>query len=112
MVTTSTQPETDVGADRAFLLLRTVFTIAPIAFGMGLPLPLAARALAAREDVLLWGWALNGALSVLASAAAIFLAMHAGIAVTFLLGTACYLGAAALLPLIRRGALAPPAAGG
>ncbi|MET0526404.1 MAG: hypothetical protein ABWZ91_16480 [Nocardioides sp.] len=34
MVTTSTQPETDVGADRAFLLLRTVFTIAPIAFGL------------------------------------------------------------------------------
>jgi hypothetical protein len=25
---------TDVGADRAFLLLRTVFTIAPIAFGL------------------------------------------------------------------------------
>ena len=34
MVTTATQPETDVGADRAFLLLRTVFTIAPIAFGL------------------------------------------------------------------------------
>ena len=34
MVTTATQPQTNVGADRAFLLLRTVFTIAPIAFGL------------------------------------------------------------------------------
>jgi hypothetical protein len=31
---TSTGARTDVGADRAFLLLRTVFTIAPIAFGL------------------------------------------------------------------------------
>ncbi len=34
MTTTDTTPRTDVGADRAFLLLRTVFTIAPIAFGL------------------------------------------------------------------------------
>jgi hypothetical protein len=32
--TTATPVRTDVGADRAFLLLRTVFTIAPIAFGL------------------------------------------------------------------------------
>jgi len=31
---TSTRPRPDVGADRAFLLLRTVFTVAPIAFGL------------------------------------------------------------------------------
>ena len=31
---TSTPARTDAGADRAFLLLRTVFTIAPIAFGL------------------------------------------------------------------------------
>ena len=34
MSTTTTTARTDVGADRAFLLLRTVFTIAPIAFGL------------------------------------------------------------------------------
>jgi hypothetical protein len=28
------RPRADVGADRAFLLLRTVFTVAPIAFGL------------------------------------------------------------------------------
>jgi uncharacterized membrane protein YphA (DoxX/SURF4 family) len=37
-MTTTTTPShasrTEVGADRAFLLLRTVFTIAPIAFGL------------------------------------------------------------------------------
>ena len=34
MTVTNTALRTDVGADRAFLLLRTVFTIAPIAFGL------------------------------------------------------------------------------
>ncbi len=37
MVTTTNPvrtPRTEAGADRAFLLLRTVFTIAPIAFGL------------------------------------------------------------------------------
>ena len=32
--TTTNRTRTEVGADRAFLLLRTVFTIAPIAFGL------------------------------------------------------------------------------
>lgn len=32
--TTHTESRTSVGADRAYLLLRTVFTIAPIAFGL------------------------------------------------------------------------------
>ena len=37
MVTTTNPvriPKTDVGAERAFLLLRTVFTVAPILFGL------------------------------------------------------------------------------
>ena len=34
MITTTTPLRAEVGADRAFLLLRTVFTIAPIAFGL------------------------------------------------------------------------------
>lgn len=34
MTATDTPLRTDIGADRAFLLLRTVFTIAPIAFGL------------------------------------------------------------------------------
>ncbi len=33
-LSSSTDRATDVGADRAFLLLRTVFTVAPIAFGL------------------------------------------------------------------------------
>lgn len=93
-------------------VLATVLVIAPIALGMGMPLPIAARWLAGREDVLLWGWALNGALSVLASAGAIFLAMHAGIGATFLLGTACYLAAGALLPVLRHAGEPPRAAAG
>lgn len=34
MTTTLTQAPTQTGADRAYLLLKTVFTIAPIAFGL------------------------------------------------------------------------------
>jgi hypothetical protein len=34
MATTTTPLRSDTGADRAFLLLRTVYTVAPIAFGL------------------------------------------------------------------------------
>ena len=86
----------------------TIAVIAPLAFCMGLPMPTAARMVAHRSDVLLWGWALNGAFSVVASVAAVFLALHVGIAATFATGAACYLAAAVLIHAFR--GRVPPAA--
>jgi hypothetical protein len=79
----------------------TILCIAPIGFLMGMPLPTGMRLIRHRPDLVVWGWALNGALSVLASVAAIYLAIHVGTSRTFAIGVACYLMAGALLQRLR-----------
>ncbi|HEX7252225.1 MAG TPA: hypothetical protein VF376_05020 [Thermoanaerobaculia bacterium] len=81
----------------------TVALIAPLAFCMGLPMAAGMTLMARRPDLMIWGWALNGAFSVLASVAAVLLAMHIGIARTFCLGLIGYLLAACLIPVVRLG---------
>ena len=83
----------------------TVLLIAPLAFCMGLPMAAGMTLMARRPDLMIWGWALNGAFSVLASVAAVLLAMHIGITRTFGLGLICYLFAAGLIHLVRLGRL-------
>jgi hypothetical protein len=80
----------------------SILTIGPIAFLMGLPMSTGMSLVQHRPDVMLWGWALNGALSVVSTVAAIHLAIHHGIAATFFAGTACYLLAALLIQVFRR----------
>jgi hypothetical protein len=78
-------------------LLFTVLIVAPIAFCMGMPLPAGMRLIRERSDLILWGWAINGAVSVFASLAAIYLAIHFGIGRTFAVGCAGYACAGLLL---------------
>ncbi|NVJ24249.1 hypothetical protein HUW62_23755 [Myxococcus sp. AM011] len=91
-----------VGLPLSTRILVTAVLIAPLSFLMGIPMALGMSLISARKDLVQWGWALNGAFSVLASAAAIFVAIHFGTAVTFALGTACYVGAGVLVWVIRR----------
>jgi len=77
-------------------LLGTVAILAPLGFLMGLPMATGVRLIGARLDLMLWGWALNASCSVMASVAAVYLAMERGIGFTFALGTACYLAAGLL----------------
>ncbi len=86
----------------ALRVLGTLAVIAPLAFGMGLPMSTGMRLVRHRPDVMLWGWALNGAFSVLASVAAIYLAIHVGIPATFAAGGASYLLAGALIQVFLR----------
>ncbi|HEY6928557.1 MAG TPA: hypothetical protein VJA66_02670, partial [Thermoanaerobaculia bacterium] len=79
----------------------TVVLVAPLAFCMGLPMAAGMTLMARRPDLMIWGWALNGAFSVLASVAAVLLAMHIGIARTVGLGLICYLLAAGLIQVVR-----------
>jgi SAM-dependent methyltransferase len=74
----------------------TVAVIAPIGFLMGLPMATGVRLIGARLDLMMWGWALNASCSVVASVAAVYLAMEKGISFTFALGSACYLAAGLL----------------
>ncbi len=78
-------------------LLCSVLIVAPIAFCMGMPLPAGMRILGDRGDLVLWGWAANGAVSVFASVAAIYFAIHLGIGRTLALGCLGYAAAGLLL---------------
>jgi hypothetical protein len=70
--------------------------VAPAAFLMGMPFPLAIQAAARdRGAPLSWYWAINGALSVCASVVTVVLAHAIGLSGAFLCGAACYLIAAA-----------------
>lgn len=84
------------------LTLKIVITIAihaPLALLMGMLLPLGALRLALlkREMLIPWGWALNGALSVVASILAVMLSVIFGFQTVMLIAAAIYLLAPALL---------------
>ena len=69
----------------------------PAGLLMGIPLPAGVRLLARRQPELLpWAWAMNGALSVLGTTLAVFIAMNWGFSVTLLTGGVVYLAAAGL----------------
>ncbi|HLT03116.1 MAG TPA: hypothetical protein VK001_13095, partial [Geminicoccaceae bacterium] len=67
--------------------------LAPLGIALGMPSPLAIRALAraGRADRVPWMWALNGVASVFGSAAAVGLALSRGFTQVLLAGAACYL---------------------
>jgi hypothetical protein len=78
-----------------------VLLLAPIALTMGMPLAIGMRAASTREGAptaFLWG--INGAMSVLASVAAMTIALFFGIAVAFWIGWGAYAVAAGSLALI------------
>lgn len=79
----------------------SVAVIAPLAFFMGLPMAVGMH-LVRREDLMMWGWALNGAFSVLSSVAAVLLAIHIGIGATFTIGLLFYGLAGVLIQILRR----------
>ncbi len=69
--------------------------VAPLAFVMGLPFPLAlARVRAVAPALVPWAWGVNGCASVVAAALAGLLAMSLGSSNTILLGAAAYAVAA------------------
>lgn len=83
-------------------VLGVVAVIAPLGWLMGLPMATGVKLIGARLDLMMWGWALNASFSVMASVAAVYLAMEQGIGFTFALGTLCYLAAGFLVQQLRR----------
>ena len=72
--------------------------IAPLAFFMGMPFPLAlVRVAAARSALVPWAWGINGCASVLSAILAILLAMSLGFSAVLLIAIGLYLVAAATL---------------
>jgi Spermine/spermidine synthase domain len=89
----------------------TILCVAPLAFFMGMPMPAGMTVIQNHRGLVLWGWALNGAFSVFASTAALYLSMNIGIARTFGIGLVSYSLAALLLLYFKgrvlRGKLSP-----
>jgi len=73
----------------------------PIGLLMGMPFPLGMRiAVSHAPTITPWLWGINGATSVLASVAAVAIALHAGITAAFWTGVASYVAAAAALAVM------------
>jgi hypothetical protein len=78
--------------------------MAPAAFFMGMPFPLALKSFPGRRETLVpWAWAISGYMSVVGSSLAGVLAVTAGFGALLLLGMACYLLAALLFGKVVKG---------
>ena len=72
-------------------ILISLALIAPLAFFMGMPFPLALSRVATRTPALVpWAWGINGCASVLSAILAILLAMAAGFRAVMLIALALY----------------------
>jgi spermidine synthase len=78
-------------------ILLSLFLIAPLAFWMGMPFPLALARVKSRLPALVpWAWGVNGCASVLSAILATLLAVNLGFTPVVLIAVALYIGAAAL----------------
>lgn len=77
-----------------------LLAVGPLAFCLGMPFPLGLAALSGpgREGEIAWGWAVNGAVSVVGVVLAQTLAMMAGFTAVFLVAAGIYLIALAAFP--------------
>jgi hypothetical protein len=76
---------------RPWRIAVSVAALAPLGLAMGMPLPSAIRLLARQApEVIPWAWGLNGAASVMGSAAALSLALAAGFNQALLAAAALY----------------------
>ena len=79
-------------------ILTAVAVLVPLGVLLGMALPGGMRLLSAsRDDIVAWGWGINGAFSVVGATLAVFIAMNWGFSVTLLVGSAVYASAAATL---------------
>jgi len=66
--------------------------LVPLGVLLGVPLPAGMWLVAAsRPEIIAWGWGINGALSVVGAAGAVFVAMNWGFSVTLTLGALSYI---------------------
>jgi len=87
--------------------------LVPLGFVMGMPFPTGLRALAAlpapefpagqqaSDNAVEWAWAMNAAASVLGSVLAMVIAIQFGLTITLACGTAAYVLALLLMPVLH-----------
>jgi spermidine synthase len=102
-----------VGLPLSSRLLISATLLAPLGFLMGMPFPTGLRALAGvpapelsamqtpADNAVEWAWAMNAAASVLGSVLAMVIAIRFGLTATLACGTAAYVIALLLTPVLR-----------
>ena len=87
-----------ISAPEALKIVATFFLIAPLAFFMGMPFPLAlAHVSKHAPHYIPWAWGVNGCASVISAILATLLAIQFGFTVVILLALILYIGAGFLL---------------
>jgi hypothetical protein len=87
-----------INAPRWARIALAAIVLIPAGTLMGIPLPAGVRLLAARQPGLIpWAWGMNGALSVVGTTLAVFIAMNWGFSATLSTGALIYLTAALLM---------------
>ncbi len=77
----------------------TICLISPLAFFMGMPMPLALGCLAEQTSYLIpWAWGINGCASVISSVLAVLLAMQFGFSMVILVAVILYILAVFMFP--------------
>jgi hypothetical protein len=77
----------------------TILFIAPLAFFMGIPFPMALASLAENADRFVpWAWGINGCASVVSAVLATLLAIHFGFTAVILCAAGLYIGASMVFP--------------
>ena len=80
-------------------VLVSVCLIAPLAFFMGMPFPVALASIAKYESQLIpWAWGINGAASVVSAVLATLLAIHFGFTMVIMLAALLYVSVAFVFP--------------
>ena len=83
-------------------VLTAVAVLIPLGVLLGMALPGGMRLLSAsRQEIVAWGWGINGAFSVVGATLAVFIAMNWGFSVTLIVGGVVYASAAATLSTRR-----------
>ncbi|MDP6434070.1 MAG: hypothetical protein QF536_03780 [Arenicellales bacterium] len=94
-------PIFELFADRTLTtkLVMAILLVAPIAFCMGLPLPLALARVASTQPAFLpWAWAINGCASVVSAVLATMLAIQFGFTLVLILALSLYALSALTFP--------------
>jgi hypothetical protein len=97
-------PDTLLSLPLAVKILFVIIMIAPLAFMMGMPFPLALSHLGQHAQQLIpWAWGINGCASVISAILATLLAIHGGFSMVVTLAVLLYLLAALSFPLATSG---------
>jgi Spermine/spermidine synthase domain len=88
-----------VGLPVSIKIFLTILLIAPLAFFMGMPFPMALTSLAEHADQLIpWAWGINGCASVVSAVLATLLAIHFGFTTVILCAVGLYAGSVLVFP--------------